>query len=255
MLNMELVEKIKQKKELKGLSNEIVLSALNKYLLKNKISISNLREKEEKVIIKEIRSELRNLTGQFQKSSRDRISLLKEKSLNSLLKTHSSTEERLDFYPELKSIIGSLKPNSILDLGCGINPIALASKNVEYFASDIKEDELSLIKEYFKENKIKGKTFIYDLRLFDPKDFPKTDLTIIFKVLDVIEKKSHFLTEKIILGIKSKNILVSFATKKLSGKPMNFPQRRWFIKILEKHGLKYKTFSYKNEIFYLIHKI
>jgi len=251
---MNLLQKIKQKKEFKNLSDKVVEKSLYEYLKKNNLFLINLSKKDEKVIIKEIRAELRYLSGQFQKSSKNRLKIIENNSLYSLLKTHSSTLERLDFYSKLKSIISPLNAKSILDLGCGLNPIALASKGIKYLAVDIKEDELFIIEKFFKKNKINGETLVYDLRDFNSKDFLPVDLTILFKVLDILEKKSHKLANKIISTINSKYILVSFATKKLSGKSMNFPQRVWFLSILKKNKLKYKSFSNKNEIFYLIEK-
>jgi len=138
------------------------------------------------------------------------MDLLNSKKIQELLKTHSSTAERLEYYPELKKLISKMKAKSILDLGCGLNPIALASSKIKYYAADIKEDELDLIKKYFSTKNIKGKTFIYDLTKIDNK-LPKTDLCIMFKVLDVID---HRITEKIITRVKCKKILVSFSSKK-----------------------------------------
>lgn len=248
-----LVRKIKKKKELSGLTDEIVEDFLEEYSKKYNLSFKALSPKEEKIIIKEIRSALRNLTGMFQKSQKDRARLLEEEKIEELLDTHASTRERIDFYPNLKKKISLLKVKSILDLGCGLNPIALATSKVKYFASDIREDELSLIEKYFKKNKIKGRTFTCDLRKI-PSNLPKADLCIIFKVLDIIDDKKHTFSKEIIEKVPCSKILVSFATKKLSGKPMNHPRRIWFEEILENLNLSYKTFSSENEVFYLINR-
>ncbi len=247
---LSLIRGIKEKKELSGLSDEIVKDCLINYFEKHRISSEKLTKQDSKLIIKEVRAELRFLSGQYQKSLKNRPKLLKKNNLAELLKTHSSTSERLEFYPSIKDKIHNLGIKSILDLGCGLNPIALASPDLIYFASDIKEDELSLIEQFFKENKINGKTFAFDLRK-PLVNLPKTDLCILFKVLDVIDKK-HKLSEKIILSLPSKYLLVSFSTKKLSGKSMNHPQRKWFESILSRNKLNFESFSISNEIFYLI---
>ena len=54
---------------------------------------------------------------------------------------------------ELKEIIKKLNPKSILDLGCGINPLALAEKGVKYYASDINSEDLNIVREFFKNYK------------------------------------------------------------------------------------------------------
>ena len=177
----------------------------------------------------------------------------KKGKIQELLDTHTSTKERLEDYQSLKDKITPLQVNSILDLGCGINPIALASKEINYSATDINEDDLKLIKIYFKTNKIQGEVFTYDLRaLKNP--LPKADLCLLLKVFDVLETKGHKLAEKIINFIQCKYILISFSTKTLSGKPMNHPQRGWIERLLKRLNYKYECFKTKNEIFYLVNK-
>ncbi len=248
-----LIEKIKKKPEFSSLPDSLVSDYLSDLLKKHNLSLDSLKYREEKIIIKEIRAELRNITGQFQKKSK-RSKLLSTNNYHELLKTHSSTAERLDFYPKLRELIKNLNVSSILDLGCGLNPIALAEPKYFYYASDIREDELSIIKDFFSKNNIKGEVFTYDLRKIKEGELPNAGLCILFKVLDVIEKKTHKLTNKILEIINSKYFLVSFATKKLSGKSMHFPERKWFEHILERKSYKFDKFNSNNEIFYLFYK-
>ncbi len=248
-----LIIKIKQRKELAGLANSYVLEFLENYVKKNKISIENLKDSEAKIIIKEVRGQLRKVTGRFQKSIKKRIQLLENNEITKLLKTHSSTSERLEFYPVLKNIIEKLNIKSILDLGCGLNPLAIADKNKIYYASDIKEDDLFIVEKFFKKNKIQGKTFIYDLKNI-ANDLPKVDLCILFKILDILEKNTFDLTKKIISNLDCKYLLISFATKTLSGKFMRHPRRKWFESILKNLNLEYEVINSDNEIFYLIKK-
>tara|TARA_Y100000310_G_scaffold345769_1_gene469617 strand:+ start:6296 stop:7093 length:798 start_codon:yes stop_codon:yes gene_type:complete len=254
MDKQELIVKIKQKKELSDLDNEIVKESLTKYLKTHNISLINLTSSDLKIIIKDIRKDLRSLSGQYQKSLKSKQKLLQQNKIQELLRTHTSTAERIHFYPKLKSMISKIKPKSILDLGCGLNPIALASPDFKYYASDIKTSELSLIKQYFEKNKIKGKTFIFDIRKTSKiSSLPKADLCLLFKVLDVITKESKLISQ-ILKNLNCKNILVSFSTKTLSGKPMSYPRRYWFENLLNALDFNYKTILSSNEIFYLIEK-
>ncbi|MDO8508462.1 MAG: hypothetical protein Q7S27_02135 [Nanoarchaeota archaeon] len=254
MNTKDLILKIKEKKELQGLADSIIEEALQTYFIKHNLASKNLRPSEIKIIVKDIRSQLRNLTGRFQSSIKKRAGLLRENNIIDLLKTHSSTKERLNYYPVLKDLIKKLNVKSILDLGCGLNPIALASPKITYYASDIKEDDLKLVQYFFQKNSIKGKTFIYDIRKITS-DIPKTDLCILFKVLDIADKNKYHLAKMVFENISSKYILVSFATKTLSQKAMRSPKRRWFEYLINKLDLSYDVFSSDNEIFYLIKKI
>lgn len=249
----EIVQKIKQKKELAGIADSIVKDSLTNYLSKYRLSLDTLSKAELKIIVKDIRAELRNLVGRFQISKKEQNIQFTKEEIDSLLRTHSSTSERLEFYPQLKEIISDLHVSSILDLACGLNPLALANKNLKYYASDINESELSIIKEFFLKKGISGEVFVYDLRKIKD-DLPKADICLLFKILDIIDDKKHKTTEKIISKIPCRKLLASFSTKKLSGKKMNYPERVWFEKLLGRLKYNYKKFSSTNEVFYLIDK-
>ena len=250
----ELINEIRKKKELSDISKEIVEDVLKKYLEKNNLRIPE-NKKQKKVIIKEVRAELRKYVGRFQIkfSKKKRLELLRENNLESLLKTHSSTKERLESesYKILISNIREISPDSILDLACGINPLKIASEflKAKYYASDIKEDELNLLKEFFKRRKILGEVFVADIR--KKREYPKTDICLILKILDIIEKKGHKKTKDLIENLSCKNLIISFSTRTLSGKKMRFPERKWLEYILKELNYKFKVEKSSNEIFYI----
>ena len=252
-----IIPKIKDKKELSDISDELVKDVLEIYLKKHSIIIPK-KKKELKILIKEIRKELRKYVGRYQIKTdyKKRLELLEKNNIPDLLKTHTSTKERLDFYPELIKIINDLKPKSILDLGSGLNPIAIISyinnKAIVYHAIDIKRDELKLVEYFFTKNKIEGDVHLHDIRKI--KNFPKTDLCLILKTLDIIDDKRHRISESIIKGLNSKHIIVSFSTRTLSGKPMNSPRRAWFENLLKELNYKYEIRGSHNEIFYVVEK-
>ena len=154
-----LVAQIKDKRELRSLPDPLVEKTLKDYLAKNKLKLPKA-EKEIKLIIKEVRAELRRYTGQYTlKSNIKNINeLLSSNNIEDLLKEHRSTKERIQDYPMIKQIINNLNPKSILDLGCGINPIAIAKKAVRYHAYDINDNDLEIVRQFFKKNGIKWDT-------------------------------------------------------------------------------------------------
>lgn len=250
MMFKQLIAKIKLKNELKGLSDKFVESLLLEYLKKYKITEIK-SEKAEKLIIKDIRAQLRRYTGQYQPKKSLRNSKLSDEDL---LKSHISTRERLQYYSKLIEAIKEHPHKSILDLGCGLNPLIISKEfpKSKYFACDIKEDELLIINEFFKKNRISGKSFYCDLLKETPQN--KVDLVLILKVFDLIDKKGHKNAERIINNLNFKNLIVSFSTKKLSGKSMNSPRRNWFEQLLKRLGLSYNLLRIPNEVFYIIKK-
>jgi len=249
---------IKKKKELSDIPDFIVTDIINEYINKHKISIPT-SEKQRRILVKIIRAELRNYVGRFQiKSKNLKITNFKDKKeIEKLLLNHRSTKERIisNAGKILLSEITKVNPKTILDLGCGLNPIWIMqnlNKNINYTACDIKENELSLIDSYFKNNKIKGRVSVCDLR--KQSNFPKTDLCLILKVLDIIESKGHRLAHNLVAKVKSKIIIVSFATKTLSGKPMKSIRRLWMESMLKSLKLPFIFKTASNEIFYIIER-
>src|SRR3989344_1286012 len=211
LMKKQLILKIKEKKELSGIEDSVVEKTLNNYLEKYRINFEKISKKAMKLIVKEVRAVLRNIVGQYRASLKSKEKLLNSNSIHKLLSTHSSTKERMPHYTELKEKISEINPKSILDLGCGLNPIALANKKIKYYASDINEEDLEIIKKYF--------------------------------------------SKKIIIKTPCKAFLVSFATKKLSGKSMSSPKRFWFENLLMRLKIEFEKFFTNNEVFYFFKKL
>ncbi len=250
-----IVKEIKKKKEISGIKDSLVVETLSLVLKRQNLSENDLEKVksfDRKLIVKEVRSILRLMHARFQSSSKNRDKMIDEGNFEQLLKSHSSTKERLSSYDQLKSLIDGLKVSSILDLGCGLNPIALGSSKIKYYAYDINENELSLIKKYFAEKNITGKVSSFDLSKTEEYSFPEADICLVLKVLDLFGKRKYEVTEAILKKIKCKYFLISFSTAKLSGKSMNNPIRKWFESILERNNYSFEIINTSNEIFYLI---
>ncbi len=263
---MDIITKIKQKKELQSLSNEFVKQYIQNYKKQNpKLKLTNPRSKNYKLAVKEIRSKIRKVYGLFREDDliiRQRLMQnLTKKNIINILATHASTRERLPFYKSLYKKIFKItgKPKTILDLGCGINPFSyhfLGSNKIKYYGYDLNEMELGAINIYFAEKKIFGNASILDItRKANLTVLPKADVAFLFKMSAVIDKgKGHKKTENVIDAIPSKYVVVSFPTLTMSGKPMRAPRRKWMEWLCNRREWDYKIIEFKNEIFYVLSK-
>jgi 16S rRNA (guanine(1405)-N(7))-methyltransferase len=183
-----------------------------------------------------------------------------------LLETHSSTKERLGFYPELYQRIftTAMVPKTILDLGCGINPLSLKYmklKEINYYAYDISEKEVAIINKFFQEEKkvhakINGKAEVMDISKIEAlKKLPPAEICFLFKITDILDNgKGHKVTEAVIQAVPAKYFIISFPTKTMSGKPMNAPRRKWMEWLCKRLGYHYTLLEFDNEIFYVVNK-
>ena len=246
---MEIIEKIKAKKPLDRLDDSFVAEFLEDFLKKNnklnkKLLENKLKKKDFELIVKSVRNELNKIYGQFWIN--DKLDLL----------SHKSAKERLNIYKRVyKNIFIRIgKPKTVLDLGCGLNPLSykFIGKNVYFTAVELTDYDCERLKEYFKKNNIKGEVIKADIRTYNK--FPNTDVCFMFKILDSLENKGHFIAENLIKNIKAKYIIASFSTYNIRGRRMNYPKRGWFEMMLKRLGYKFMKFEDVNEIFYIVNK-
>ncbi len=271
-----IMSKIKEKKELSGIDNAIVIEQVKSHLSKDSKLIDSFvqgKKFAERSLIKSVREVLRKMHGTYNTDMKQRETLIKSFKKNKsrqtiieLLKTHKSTAERLDIYESLYYNIFEIteNPSSILDLGCGLNPLSaifMQDKEIEYLACDISSFDLEIINVVLSELddiEIKTKT----INLIEAKKrniftkFDQYDICFLFKVFDSIElSKSHKISENIIATVPANWVVASFPIKTVSGKKMNYPGRGWFEQMLGRLKLFHRKIEYKNEVFYVIKKI
>jgi 16S rRNA (guanine(1405)-N(7))-methyltransferase len=272
ILIKEIREKIIDSKKYNGLSEEFIENEIKKHLNSN----PNLRRVTHKDI-KEIKSKLHRVYSSYQTkkkrkltnyidelaSVKDNLQLLNV--VDSILSTTLSTKERINDYPNIYTEIFKLtgRPFSIVDLGCGLNPVSYTHMNLKklnYYAYDISEQDIKFLNDYFKlmqKYELDGKAEILDVRnLSDISGIPNSDIVFLFKLIDLIDEKNKKTSEELIKSLINKThaIVASFSTMTLTRKSMNLPQRRGFELMLERIGLQFKTISTHNEIFYIIYK-
>jgi len=263
----EIVSKIKQSKKYSGITTEVITKEVEGFIKK----FPGYNFLKENFILKQIKKRLHDIYGSFRTKKKGKIKKLLEslrkdkdnKIIREILSTNLSTRERLGNYGFIygKIFERAKDIDTIIDLGCGLNPVSFpymeAENEIKYYAYDLNESDLDIIREFFNIYRINGHVEAADLRNIETiKKLSPADICFMFKLLDPLEKtaKGHKLAEEIIkeLAKKCRFIVVSFSTKTISGKPMNFPARGWIERMLERIKLKFESFSTKNEIFYFI---
>jgi len=273
-----ILKQVKKHKKYSSIADEVVLTEINNYLEENPNTTAD------KHTVKQVRKQLHLAYASFQTKKKKKISLylddLKQiiskkpvsqnkliEITNQLLSTTLSSKERLPDYPHIYKQIFKItkKPKTIADLGSGFNPFSYPFMNLpklNYYAYDINETDISNLNNYFKIMKplgLSGKAAISNLRDINQiSNLPSTDIIFLFKLIDIIDIENHKPSEQLITEIfkqkKAKFIISSFATKTLTRRQMNKPNRKWFELMLERNNLKHKTIKTNNEIFYIISK-
>ncbi|MHB8134814.1 MAG: class I SAM-dependent methyltransferase [Anaerolineaceae bacterium] len=173
---------------------------------------------------------------------------------------HASTRERLDILETFYSTcLSNLTPiHSLLDLACGLNPLTLPwipiRKDAKIFACDIYTDQIDFLNQFFSYFNIQGKAFCCDLT----QEIPalETQITFILKTIPCLEQIDKHIGQRLLSGIQSKYLLISFPAQSLGGrdKGMRLFYSKHFQSLIQNQDWSVQSYSFSNEEAYLVEK-
>jgi len=175
-----------------------------------------------------------------------------------MMRFHGSTRERLSilpgFYRTTLATVGPL--HSVLDLGCGLNPLALPWMDLDdhftYTACDIYEDMVGFLNTFFQHFSANASAFTCDIT--QVKDFQTVQLALLLKTLPCLEQLNKHIGRQVLENIHAEHILVSFPVKSLSGneKGMRENYQRYFYSLLQPSDWTIRTFEFSTELAFLL---
>jgi 16S rRNA (guanine(1405)-N(7))-methyltransferase len=180
--------------------------------------------------------------------------------LQACMKQHASTAERLAILPRFyDEIFTGLAPvRSILDLACGLNPLALpwlpVGTDIEYLACDIYEDMTAFLDGFFRHFQVKGSAFPCDLTQTLPQN--EVSLALLLKTVPCLDQVDKSAASRLLHALRAEHILVSFPGHSLSGKgkgmKTNYEAR--FNELVEGENWQVTRFDFPGELAFLIRK-
>ncbi|MBG0787277.1 MAG: hypothetical protein H0S79_19475 [Anaerolineaceae bacterium] len=178
----------------------------------------------------------------------------------SQMQAHASTAERVSILSEFfQTCLAPVAPvTSVLDLACGLNPLALPwmplAENASYQACDIYLDMMAFVNAFLGH-------FLTDSRAF-PCDLvagpPQTPVQVAFllKTIPCLEQVDKQIGLSLLHQIQAEHILVSFPAKSLGGRNKGMPTfyRDHFYALIEGQSWQVQEFSFPTEIAFLVTK-
>ncbi len=261
-----------------------------------------VKSKKYDELIKFIRAKARNPYAIFQIPSlvakrRELLSsarLADVKSIDVLLDSHLSTKERVPVYDEFFDLVFAkcadsrteLKTESknesmaILDLACGLNPIAFHSyynshcahtgkkivrditrgkmsfDKITYLCNELSDLDCQQLNVFFSRNKLSASAVSFDLvrefeRLETEPFNTRFDICFLLKALDTLESQRLYVTYDILKRIDAALIVATFPIQSMSGKQMKrSAQIHWFEKMLPRLDMTFERQELGNEVIY-----
>ncbi len=174
-----------------------------------------------------------------------------------VMRYHASTRERLpvldSFYTTL---LEGLPPvRSVLDVGCGLNPLALPwmplAPEAEYVAYDIYEDMAAFLNAFFALAPVQGKAEALDITGLAPTK--RFDLALILKTVPCLEQIDKDASARLLDAVRADCLLISFPVHSLGGRDkgmwQNYEAR---FDELEGRNWQAERFEFKTELVFRI---
>ncbi|MCC6146704.1 MAG: 16S rRNA methyltransferase [Anaerolineaceae bacterium] len=171
---------------------------------------------------------------------------------------HASTRERLKDLPSFfETILRPLAPiHSVLDLACGLNPLAQPwmplAPDAVYHACDIYADMLELVRAFQSHIQRAGQVFSCDLTAETPAC--PAQLAFLLKTIPCLEQLDKEIAAHLLNEIPADHLLVSFPVRSLGGRSKGMLQNyeAHFHDLVAGKNWRIQRFIFSNELAFLI---
>ena len=177
-----------------------------------------------------------------------------------VMRHHASTKERFQILDEFyATVLADLPPiHSVLDLACGLNPLAIPwmglPDGATYYAYDIYEDMVAFLQAFMKLTPVRGQALTCDV--LQSCSLPKADLALVLKSIPCLEQIDKAAGARLLDAIDADHLLVSFPVHSLGGMdkgmPTNYEAR--FRELVAGKDWAIRRFEFATELAFLIGK-
>ncbi|MBW6467141.1 MAG: hypothetical protein K0B06_11600 [Brevefilum sp.] len=176
-----------------------------------------------------------------------------------VLSQHASTAERIplmtDFYHQLFEFTG--KPNTILDLACGLHPLAFPwmglPTTVHYYAYDIIQQRVDFINLFFSKIGLAPLAENRDILVSPPTI--RADLGLFFKEAHRFEKRQPGCNRAFWKSLNVDTLVVSLPTQNLSGSHSLLEVHRNLVQANLPENRRVREVLFGNEMVFIIERV
>jgi 16S rRNA (guanine(1405)-N(7))-methyltransferase len=130
---------------------------------------------------------------------------------------HASTAERAGDLEALGALVAATNARSVVDLGCGLGPLALPwyglDRSVHVTAIDVDRRALAMVGEFLELIGQPHETRAQDL-VADPAS-PAADLALLLKLVTTLDRQDPTAAERVVRALRTRTAIVSFPVRSL----------------------------------------
>ena len=203
---------------------------------------------------------LHELNGAVQSSNREALLA----TCQQIMSHHASTRERLPILDQFYSTIFAHLPPiaSVLDVACGLNPLALPwmplAPGATYYACDIYSSMTTFLNEFFAlvrmQGQIEGHAHVTDIITSCPTE--SVDVAFILKTIPCLEQVDKAAGFRLLRAINAHYLVVSFPLHSLGGrsKGMLTNYENHFRELIAGEAWEIQRFEFATELVFLVRK-
>lgn len=178
--------------------------------------------------------------------------------LASIMSYHASTRERLPILdPFYATIFAGLHPiHSVLDVACGLNPLAIPwmelAPGATYHAVDIYDDMMGFLQSAFDVMGVKGKAESRDVVADCPDD--AVDVALVLKAIPCLEQLDKQAGRILLDTIRARHVVVSFPTRTVGGRTigMRGHYEAHFNELIAGRDVNVRRHEFENELVFVV---
>jgi 16S rRNA (guanine(1405)-N(7))-methyltransferase len=173
---------------------------------------------------------------------------------------HASTAERIAILPEFyRTALAGLPPiRSVLDVGCGLNPLAIPwmglPADVTYHCCDIDAGLIDFLNRYFALAGIDGRAEVRDVVSSPPRE--PANLALALKLLPTLDQIERDAGATLLHALVAPYLLVSFPARSLCGREKGMARHHEarFLALAEVEGWAVQRFGFAGELAFLVRR-
>ena len=175
------------------------------------------------------------------------------------LYAHLSTRERLpvltEFYEQIFAVTGS--PRSVMDIACGLNPLALRWMGLElpldFYAYDIHEPRIAFINHYFQLEGLPPLAQVQDVALEPPQE--RVDVALFLKEMPRFERNYHGRGRPLLEAIRADFLVVSYPSVSThGGRNLTNRYREFMYQLIAGHDWPVTELLFEGELVFVLDK-
>jgi 16S rRNA (guanine(1405)-N(7))-methyltransferase len=171
-----------------------------------------------------------------------------------IMQHHASSRERAPILPAFYAdTLGGLPPiHSVLDVACGLNPLAMfwmpLAAGATYYACDIYTDLIAFLNSFFEMAGVEGYATTCDLVTAPPTQ--QVDVALVLKILPPLEHLGKNNGIRLLRALNAKYLLVSFPARSLGGRNKQMVEyyETSFRATIQEEGWEIERFEYPTEL-------